>query len=270
MSHAGLILCGGRSSRMGRPKALLPWRGRPLVAHMVSVLRQAVSEVLVVSAPDLPLPPLDAPVVVDREPGLGPLAGIREGLHRLGGARVFVTATDAPFLTPAFVKTLLDCGGAAAPVVDGHVQTLAAVYPADRAAAADALLAEGRRRPLFLLEAGDGYHPLPREALPDPEALESLDTPESYLAALRRDGATGSARVELYGMPRKRLGRSHADVPFGTLAQVLEAAGDGLATGNQPAAGVAVSLDGGRFLRELSVPVGPGESVVVMGAQAGG
>ena len=209
-------------------------------------------------------------MVVDREPGLGPLAGIREGLHRLGDALVFVTATDAPFLSAAFVETLLRRGGAAAPVVDGHVQTLSAAYPAKRAAAADALLEGGRMRPLFLLEAAEGYQPVPPEALPDVASIESLDTPEAYLSALRRDGAAGSVRVELFGMLRRRLGKPHADVPYGTLAQVLAAAGDGLVEGDEPASGVAVSLAGGRFLRDLSIPVAPGESVVVMEAQAGG
>lgn len=254
---------------MGRPKALLPWRGRPLVAHVVSVLHQLVDEVVVVSSPELDLPPLDAEVVSDRVPGLGPLAGIREGLHRLGDARVFVTATDVPFLTPAFVKTLLEAGEAVAPLVDGHVQTLSAVYPARLAATADALIAQGRMRPLYLLEAA-GYRTLPPEALPDLGAVRSLDTPESYLSALREDGQEGSVRVELYGMPRRDLGREHVEVPFGTLAEVLAATGDGLVEGGEPAPGVAVSLDGGRFVRDLTLPVAPGESVVVMGAQAGG
>jgi len=42
--HAGIVLCGGRSSRMGRAKAWLPWGARPMVAHVVAQLREAVAD----------------------------------------------------------------------------------------------------------------------------------------------------------------------------------------------------------------------------------
>ena len=61
----GFILAGGKSSRMGRDKALLDWHGRPLVAHMVQVLETATDEVRVVGRDPLP----------DRVPGRGPLSG---------------------------------------------------------------------------------------------------------------------------------------------------------------------------------------------------
>nr|NIP96958.1 NTP transferase domain-containing protein [Akkermansiaceae bacterium] len=76
MRTAAIILCGGRSSRMGRPKAWLPWRGRPMVVHMSEVLGGAVDEVWVVSSPQLALPEMNARVLQDKEPHLGPLAGI--------------------------------------------------------------------------------------------------------------------------------------------------------------------------------------------------
>ncbi|NNL84392.1 MAG: NTP transferase domain-containing protein, partial [Myxococcales bacterium] len=64
VSTAGVVLCGGLSSRMGRPKALLSWCGRPLVRHMLDILREAVDAVYVVSSESLALPELDATVVV--------------------------------------------------------------------------------------------------------------------------------------------------------------------------------------------------------------
>ncbi len=68
---------------MGRAKACLPWRGQPMVAHIVSILRPIVDDVVVVASDALELPALDARVVRDREPALGPLAGIREGLEEI-------------------------------------------------------------------------------------------------------------------------------------------------------------------------------------------
>ena len=101
MAAAGIVLCGGKSSRMGRPKAWLPWRGQPMVAHAVSVLRSVVDEVVVVASAALELPSFDAEVVRDRDPELGPLAGIREGLEAMRSDLAFVTGTDAPFLSAA-------------------------------------------------------------------------------------------------------------------------------------------------------------------------
>ena len=127
---------------MGRDKAWLPWRGQPMIAHVVSILRPLVDEVVVVASDGLELPPLDARVVRDREPALGPLAGIREGLEQIRTDFAFVTGTDAPFLSPAFVTKLLSCGCAVAPEIDGHFQTLAAVYPRSALERIDAMLAE--------------------------------------------------------------------------------------------------------------------------------
>ena len=67
-----------------------------MIAHVVSILRPIVDEVVVVASDGLELPPLDARVVRDREPARGPLAGIREGLEQIRTDFAFVTGTDAP------------------------------------------------------------------------------------------------------------------------------------------------------------------------------
>ena len=101
--HAALLLCGGRSSRMGRPKAWLPWRGVPMVQHVVGVLRQVVDEVVVVTSEELDLPPLDARIVRDEQPEQGPLAGLAVGLRACEASLCYATSTDAPFLDADFV-----------------------------------------------------------------------------------------------------------------------------------------------------------------------
>jgi molybdopterin-guanine dinucleotide biosynthesis protein A len=271
MNASGIVLCGGQSSRMGRPKALLPWRGRMLIEHVVGILRAVVEEVVVVGTPALELPPLDARVVVDREPGLGPLAGLREGLEAIRADRAFVTGADAPYLEPLFVEALLGFGDAAAPLVDGYVQTLCAVYPRRAAAEAAALLAAGRRRPLDLLEAV-GFRRVAPEELPDVAATRGLNTPEAYLSAVRADLADATATLELLGQARRRTGQAELEVSVGTLAEILAQAGPdlGALAGGELSRHYLVSLEGRRFLRDLAVPIGPGEHVVVMDAASGG
>ena len=65
MSRAGIVLCGGRSSRMGRAKAWLPWFGRSMIEHVVESLLPVVDEVVVVTSSELDLPFLSARVVSD-------------------------------------------------------------------------------------------------------------------------------------------------------------------------------------------------------------
>jgi molybdopterin-guanine dinucleotide biosynthesis protein A len=239
--------------------------------HVVEALREAVDEVVAVSSAELELPALRARVVCDSLPGLGPLAGIREGLAHIEAELAYVTGTDAPFLTPEFVKTLLAFGCPAAPEADGHVQTLAAVYPRSALPRADALLAAGRLRPLFLLEAVDYRKVLPHE-LPDLEALRGFNTPQEYLKAVRDAFGNATATVELLGRAGARARRAALDVPVGTLTEVLAQAGPDLdlCCGDRVSAPFRVTVGGREVVSDARAPVGPGEQVVVMDADAEG
>ena len=271
MNTAGIVLCGGESSRMGRAKAWLPWEGQPMVAHVVGVLRRVTDEVVAVSSGQFELPALDARVVDDPEPGLGPLAGIREGLAHVEADLAYVTSTDAPFLTPAFVRALLAHGCAAAPEVDGHVQTLAAVYPRSALPCAEALIRTGRMRPLYLLEAAS-YRKIAPHELPDLDSVRGFNTPSEYLEAVRARSGGATATLEFFGRSRLALGRRQLDVPVGALADVLAHARpaldlvkDGSVT--EP---FLVSLGGRGFVRDAAVPVGPGEHVLVLDSSVRG
>ncbi len=188
MRCGAVVLCGGLSSRMGRPKALLPWRGRTMIEHAVGVLREATDAVVVVTSAELDLPPLPAKVVRDLAPRLGPLGGLRDGLEQLDAELAYATSTDAPFLTPEFVRAMLAFGQAAAPEIGGFIQPLCAAYPVALAATAGELLSSGRTGLLHLLEAANFRKVLPAE-LPDLRAARGCNTPQEYFAALQEDGA---------------------------------------------------------------------------------
>jgi molybdopterin-guanine dinucleotide biosynthesis protein A len=239
-----------------------------MIAHVVSVLRRATDEVWVVGTPGLALPDLDARIVEDREPGLGPLGGIYEGLCHIDAELAYVTGTDAPFLSPEFARCMLAFGKAAAPVVDGHVHTMAAVYPRALADRARALIGEKKLRPLYLLEADD-YVRVGRHELPDLDSLRGFNTPDEYLRAVREEGGKGCATVEIRraGEPADRPCR--IAVPIGTLAEILERVGLEMRDHAELPPEYSVVLEGSGVIRDLSVPIGPGERMIVSGAESG-
>src|SRR3954464_10860020 len=83
----GIVLCGGRSSRMGKPKAWLPFGDELMLPRVVRILREVVEEVVVVAAPGQEVPPLpgEVQIVRDEVEGRGPLGGLAAGLAALEG-----------------------------------------------------------------------------------------------------------------------------------------------------------------------------------------
>src|SRR5258708_17460697 len=111
-SSAGIVLAGGRSSRMGTPKATLGWLGRTSLRRTVGTMaRVADGPVVVVRAPGQALPalPPQVDVVDDPREGLGPVQGRAAGLAATADRAevAFVCSTDLPFLHPAFVRRVL-------------------------------------------------------------------------------------------------------------------------------------------------------------------
>ncbi len=196
-----VILAGGRSSRMGRPKAWLPFGDEVLLQRVVRRLAAVASPLVVVRAPGQDLPPLPPDVAITEDPveGRGPLQGIAVGLAALSGAAdaAFVSSTDAPFVDPALVRFLWELRGASHDIVvpraGGHYHPLAALYGISVKPEIDLLLSEDRLRPFFLFErvrtlvvAEDDLRKAPGLTLSGDEilALRNLNTPEDWRSAL--------------------------------------------------------------------------------------
>lgn len=190
---AGVVLCGGRSSRMGRPKAWLPFGGETMLQRVVRALRRAVDPVVVVAAPgqDVPELPAGVEVVRDEVEGKGPLAGLAAGLAALAGKAdaAYLSSCDAPFLMPEFVRRV--CGFLAAaiavPRVGGYFHPLAAVYNLSVLPHVRTLLAADRLRTADLFDAVP-TRIIERHELadidPDFASLRNVNTPDEYAAAL--------------------------------------------------------------------------------------
>jgi molybdopterin-guanine dinucleotide biosynthesis protein A len=156
-SIAGIVLCGGESRRMGRPKAWLPFHGEFMLERVARILGEAVAPIVVVAAPGQELPPLPDSIAIvrDANQGRGPLEGLAAGLRhldQLGIAGAYVSSTDVPLLQPAFVRRMVELSADAAiavPYVDGRHHPLAAVYRTTVLAEVSRLLAADRLRPFF-------------------------------------------------------------------------------------------------------------------------
>lgn len=195
---AGVVLCGGRSTRMGSSKALLPFGDESMLQRVVRLVGQVVDPVMVVAAPGQTLPGLPTGVQVawDQREGRGPLEGLRAGLEALPerAGLAYVTSCDVPLLVPDFVTRMLDLledHDIAVMEIDGFAHPLSAVYRRRTLPFIDALLAENRLRPAFLFDAVRTRRVRPDEVADvDPEllTLRNLNTRTDYLEALSTAG----------------------------------------------------------------------------------
>ena len=156
---SGILLAGGRSTRMGKDKALLPLPGNQdhsFVDHLASLLALSCREVLLVvrdSAQALEyeaLVPGGVRILVDVIPGNGPLMGLYTGLKAMHpfSSHGLVLAVDMPFVQPALISFLLSQPLTEAlliPRVEQKPQVLLAVYPRTALPSVEACLQEGRR-----------------------------------------------------------------------------------------------------------------------------
>jgi len=183
-----LVLAGGRSRRMGRPKQELELGGLTLLERVVAAAREVAEEVVVVGDPAAAAR-VGAHAAADLVAGQGPLSGLAGGLAVCPEGLHALLACDLPFVEPALLSRLEDLAGGAdavVPAVDGRRHPLCALYHSDCLETARSCLAAGRRRMEDLLERVNVRSVGPEEALPAPltRAVLNVNTPEDYQRAL--------------------------------------------------------------------------------------
>ena len=193
----GVVLCGGKSTRMGTSKALLPFGPETMLQRVVRLLSEVVSPIVVVAAIDQDLPQLPSGVIVTRDEneGRGPLEGLRAGLKALPTTvdAAYVTSCDVPLLETGFVRQMIDLANdydIAVMEIDGFTHPLSAVYRRATLPSVEDLLANNRLRPVFLFDAAKTRRVKPEEMTSDPDlrTLRNLNTREDYERALIEAG----------------------------------------------------------------------------------
>jgi len=285
---AAVILAGGKSSRMGRPKALLLFDGEPLIGHLVRKLEHVFPEIVVVAAPDQELPPLPAKLVRDDIAYQGPVSGIYHGLKASTKEVCFVTSCDAPFLNLALVSHLLSQISdfdVVVPFWQERFQPLHAVYRSSVAPLLKDQLERGELRPIFL------YDKVRTRKIDeceirrlDPEGLSllNMNSPADYDAALQLWNSKNSIAisVELFGVARMLAKTQWVSLDLAqgaTLAQVLSALAERLpvlvgrvinSEGLIP--GYTCNINGLDFVRTPSAKINSGDKIFILSADAGG
>jgi molybdopterin-guanine dinucleotide biosynthesis protein A len=194
MRYGGIILCGGKSSRMGTSKAHLQFGAETLLQRIVRIMGEVLDPLVVVAANGQELPDLETKVMIcrDKNEGQGPLEGLAAGLDALKERcdAVFLSSCDVPFLKKEFILGMTKALGESRmciPRTEGYFHPLASVYRVDVLSDVQQLLREKKLRPFFLLEKVKGK--IIEEAQLkqfDSElfSLKNLNTPEDFQQAL--------------------------------------------------------------------------------------
>ena len=291
---SAVVLAGGKSSRMGRAKAMLPFGGEPLIVQVVRRLGLLFPDMVVVAAPGQELPELPVTLVRDDVAYQGPVGGLVYGLRACGGAAAFVTSCDVPFISLPLVSHLtsrLPGYDVVVPHWEGRPQPLHAVYRRSVLPLLEGQLERGELRPIFLYDKVRTLRVEEDELRavdPDGSSFFNMNTPEDYAAAMARwqrtamDATPGRCEVELLGVARLRARTSRVSVDLprpATLAQVLSALAlelpvlvgpvinetrDGLTAGH------VCNVNGRDFVRDAGRRVEPGDRLLIMSSDAGG
>lgn len=219
----GLVLAGGKSTRMQRDKATLSYHDSKTQLEWAMEIVRSHAERTFVSVRPGQNDPVRARFeqIVDTREGLGPIAGILAAQARYPDAAWLVVACDLPFIDngtleyllaerdPARQATAFRSGHFGNPKHNGLPEPLCAIYePASRAAIL-AHVASGKDCPRkFLINADTKL-----VDQPNPRALDNVNTPEEYgsaMASLNADAPATRKRIKVqyYALLREQAGRS--------------------------------------------------------------
>ena len=133
MNISAVLLAGGESRRMGRDKATIFFRGKPLWQIQIDFLRKLEpAEIFVSARTDPSWRPDDVQFVADDPPSRGPLSGLAASMLKVRTTHLLALAIDMPFMSENYLRYLCDHiepGVGVVPTIDNSAEPLAAIYP---------------------------------------------------------------------------------------------------------------------------------------------
>ena len=226
----GLVLAGGASTRMRTDKAALQYHGQPQLRWAFELVSKFCAASFVSVRPDQRDDAARAghPQIVDRQPGIGPIAGISAALLEQPKAGWLVLACDLPFLTERTLQHLIahrdpqKIATAYRSAHDGLPEPLCAIWEPAAREPVLAYIASGKQCPRkFLINSDTALLDLPER-----QALDNVNTVEEFglaTAALRPQAKVAkTVRVQYYAILREQAGRSEEtlDTSAGTAAEL--------------------------------------------------
>jgi molybdopterin-guanine dinucleotide biosynthesis protein A len=180
----GLVLAGGASTRMQRDKAAIDYHGQSQLHWTFRLLSHVCAATFVSVRPDQREEPTRAglPQIVDRQPGIGPIAGISAALHAHPKAAWLVVACDLPFLSEQTLRYLVEhrdsrkLGTAFKSSYDGLPEPLCAIWEPAAREPVLAYVAAGKQCPRKFLINADALI----LDLPEARALDNVNTADEY------------------------------------------------------------------------------------------
>ena len=189
---SAFVLAGGKSTRMGRDKATLPFAGRTLLESALALARSVTEDVFILGSAELY--GVYGEVIADIFPGCGPLGGIHAALTHAKNDLNLILAVDTPFLSNRLAAYVVERARESramvtTPEINSYPQPLCAVYRRDFLPIAEQALHAGRYRIVPLFPHGRSLV-IPEAELErfafTAEMFENLNTPEELEQARRR------------------------------------------------------------------------------------
>lgn len=186
MSLLGIVLAGGRSSRMGQDKATLVWRGRTLLEHQVALLREAGCDAVLIAGRQDPR----WPSLPDEKPFRGPVAGLAHALDKMSSlfamapGKLIMVPVDMPLLEASDLLPLIRHPAPLAAFTENPLPCALAVTPdIIRAIATSTIYASPPLKGLWGIIPGATWL-----TADDPTFLTNINTPEEWKSINKQDG----------------------------------------------------------------------------------
>lgn len=182
MKYSGIVLAGGKSSRMGTDKSLLMINGKPMIQYSIDALKPLCQEIIIVSNGDH-LNDLGYTVVPDTILDAGPVAGIHAGLSHAINEKCVVLSCDLPNIDSILLQQLLNVYQDETTLVSrcaAHLHPLVGIYQKSKAEELEQFLENGKRKLLDCLVALNAcVHKFPDTM---EQQFANINTPDEWKA----------------------------------------------------------------------------------------